>query len=419
MSIVYLRATSLLVGAVLASLFSMPSLALTLEQALALAGREAPNLMARTAELEAARQAAVPAGELPDPKLLLGLQNLPIEGEARWRLDAEPMTMGMLGVMQEVPNRAKRSARVALAQAGIDSAAAQVHIERLQVQRQTAQAWIAAQALEQRLQLFQGFYEENRLLERAVQARLAAGLGQSVDSLAARQEALLLAEREDELQLQRSQARAVLRRWVGPAADEALVGQLPDWPVEEARYRHALPQHPELQAFAPQTREAEARVRLAEADKRPDWSWELAYQQRDRAFGDMLSLQLSIDLPVFAGSRQNPRIAAQRAELLALEAEREALRREHATQLAVELAEHRLLQRAFARSRDSLLPLAEERVRLSLADYRAGRGELATLIAARREQVEAQLRHLDFVEQRALVSARLHFAYATNLESGQ
>lgn len=374
MSIVYLRVTSLLVGALLASLFSMPSLALTLEQALALAGREAPSLMARAAELEAARQAAVPAGELPDPKLLLGLQNLPIEGEARWRLDAEPMTMGMLGVMQEVPNRAKRSARVALAQAGIDSAAAQVHIERLQVQRQTAQAWIAAQALEQRLQLFQGFYEENRLLERAVQARLAAGLGQSVDSLAARQEALLLAEREDELQLQRSQARAVLRRWVGPAADEALAGQLPDWPVEEARYRHALPQHPELQAFAPQTREAEARVRLAEADKRPDWSWELAYQQRDRAFGDMLSLQLSIDLPVFAGSRQNPRIAAQRAELLALEAEREALRREHATQLAVELAEHRRLQRAFARSRDSLLPLAEERVRLSLADYRAGRG---------------------------------------------
>lgn len=419
MSIAYSRLGPLLAGAVLASLASMPSLALTLEQALLLAGREAPNLMARAAELEAARQAAVPAGELPDPKLLLGLQNLPIEGQERWRLDAEPMTMRMLGVMQEVPNRAKRSARVELARAGIDSAAAQEQVERLQVQRQTAQAWIVAQALEQRLQLFQDFYAENRLLERAVQARLAGGRGQSADSLAPRQEALALAEREDELQQQRSQARAVLRRWVGAAADESLRGPLPDWPVDEARYRHALPQHPELQAFVPQTREAEARVKLAEADRRPDWSWELAYQQRDRAFGDMLSLQLSIDLPVFAGSRQNPRIAAQRAELLALEAEREALLREHALQLAMELAEHRRLQRAVERSHEQLLPLAEQRVRLSLADYQAGRGELGELIAARRERVEAQLRHLDFLEQRALVAARLHFAYANQQERDQ
>jgi outer membrane protein, heavy metal efflux system len=405
MSIAYSRLGPLLAGAVLASLASMPSLALTLEQALLLAGREAPNLMARAAELEAARQAAVPAGELPDPKLLLGLQNLPVEGQERWRLDAEPMTMRMLGVMQEVPNRAKRSARVELARAGIDSAAAQEQVERLQVQRQTAQAWIVAQALEQRLQLFQEFYAENRLLERAVQARLAGGRGPSADSLAPRQEALALAEREDELQQQRSQARAVLRRWVGAAADESLRGPLPDWPVDEARYRHALPQHPELQAFVPQTREAEARVKLAEADKRPDWSWELAYQQRDRAFGDMLSLQLSIDLPVFAGSRQNPRIAA--------------LLREHALQLAMELAEHRRLQRAVERSHEQLLPLAEQRVRLSLADYQAGRGELGELIAARRERVEAQLRHLDFLEQRALVAARLHFAYANQQERDQ
>ncbi len=419
MFIASLRVGPLLAGAVLASLASMPTPALTLEQALLQAGREAPSLMARAAELEAARQAAVPAGALPDPKLRLGVQNLPSEGADRWRLDAEPMTMGMLGLMQEVPNRAKREARVELARAGIDSAAAQAQIERLQVQRQTAQAWIVAQALEQRLQLFQGFYGENRLLERAVQARLAAGGGRSADSLAARQEALALAEREDLLQQQRSQARAVLRRWVGAAADDALQGPLPDWPVDEARYRHALARHPELQAFAPQTREAEARVKLAEADKRPDWSWELAYQPRDRAFGDMLSLQLSIDLPVFAGSRQNPRIAAQRAELLALEAEREALWREHATELATELAEHRRLQRAVERSQVSLLPLAEQRVRLSLADYQAGRGELNELIDARRERVEAQLRHLDFLEQRALVSARLHFAYAKHQEHEQ
>jgi len=411
MSIVYFRATSLLVSAVLAPLFSLQAAALTLDQALVLAEREAPSLAAQAAGVQAARHAAEPAGELPDPKLLLGVQNLPIGGEDRWRLNAEPMTMGMLGVMQEVPSRAKRRARVEAAEAGVLSAAAQERVERLRVRRQTALAWIAARAVEQKLGLFKDIYGENELLANAVRASIASGRGQAADSVAPRQEAALLAEAEDQLLQSRAQQRAALRRWIGPRADEALSGRLPHWPVNAAHYQHNLQRHPELALFEPMTEAAQAEARQAVADKQSDWSWELAYQKRDRAFGDMVSLQLSVDLPLFPGSRQNPRIAAKQAALSQLHAERAAAEREHAQQLADDLAEYQRYERALRRSQDLLLPLAEEKVALTLAGYRAGGGELASVIVARRELIEARLKHIDYEEALALSSARLHFAF--------
>ena len=400
-----------LAGALVAALCSLPAAALTLDQALLLAEREAPSLTAQAANVQAARHAAVPAGELPDPKLTLGVQSLPIEGDDRGRFDREPMTMQMIGLMQEVPSRAKRHARVEAAEAGVLSAAAQERVERLRVRRQTALAWIAARAVEEKLSLFNDLYGENELLAKAVRASIAAGRGQAADSVAPKQEAALLAEAEDQLLQSRAQQRAALRRWIGAQADEPLSGRLPHWPVDAGHYQDKLQHHPELTLFDPMTAAAQAEVRQAVADKQSDWSWELAYQKRDRAFGDMLSLQVSFDLPLFPGSRQNPRIAAKQASLSQLHAEREAAEREHAQQLADDLAEYQRFERALSRSQDLLLPLAEEKVALTLAGYRAGANELASLIAARRELIEARLKHIDFEQARALSSARLHFAY--------
>jgi outer membrane protein TolC len=159
------------------------------------------------------------------------------------------------------------------------------------------------------------------------------------------------------------------------------------------------------------TREAQAKVREAQAEKQSDWSWELDYQRRGREFGDMLSVQLTFDLPLFPNSRQNPKIAARHAELNQLEAEREALVREHTEQLEADLAEYERLNRAVRRSHDTLLPLAKEKLGLSMASYRAGKGDLVAVIAARRELIEARLKQIDVEEQRALTSARLYFAY--------
>ncbi|MGH8354370.1 MAG: TolC family protein [Pseudomonas sp.] len=401
------------VAALAATVLALPSQAapLTLDEALRLAEDNAPSLTAQAAKLQAASSTAIPAGELPDPKLLLGVQNYPVGGPDRWSIDQDFMTMQMVGVMQEVPNRDKRRARVEVAEAAVDRAAAEGRVERLNVRQATALAWISSYSVERKQTLFQDFFRENRLLADAVRAQIAGGRAQAADAVTPKQEAAQLAEQQDELLQQRAQARAALRRWIGPAAAEPLAGSLPQWPIDAAGYAHKLPHHPALTTYAPMTREAEAKVREAVAERKSDWSWELDYQRRGREFGDMVSVQFTFDLPLFPGSRQNPKIAARHAELNQLEAEREALTREHAEQLESDLAENERLNRAVQRSQDSLLPLAKEKVALSMASYRAGTGDLAAVIAARRELIEARLKHIDFEEQRALTSARLYFAY--------
>ncbi|TWI49267.1 outer membrane protein TolC [Pseudomonas duriflava] len=399
--------------AVAVCLLAVPvfSSALTLDEAIRLAERDAPSMAARQAGIEAARSAAIPAGELPDPKLALGLQNVPIQGEDRFSLNRDSMTMQMVGVTQDVPNRDKRRARVEAAQASVSRAEAVQRVERLNVRIETALAWIEARAIERKLEVFKSLYEENRLLAKAVQARLAGNAGQISDSVVPKQEAALLAEKEDELQRSLQQARADLRRWVGAAADEPLVGNLPFWPVDTRSLTHNLERHPKLAVFDPMTQEAEAQIRQAVAEKKPDWSWQVGYQNRGREYGDMVSLQVSFDLPLFTSSRQDPKIAAKRAELSELEAERISMRREHVQELESDLAEYERLKRAVERSQKILVPLAQEKVNLALSSYRSGKADLGTVVQARRELVEARLKAIDFIEQQALTSARLHFAY--------
>lgn len=400
-------------AAVAACVLALPAAAsaLSFDEAQTLAQQQAPSLQAEAAKLQAARSDAVPAGELPDPKLLLGVQSVPIEGNDRWSLDRDGMTMSMVGLMQDVPNRDKRRARVEVANAAIQRTAAERVVEALNVRQATAQAWIASHTIERKLATFDALYAENRLLGETVRARIAGGRGQAADSVLPRQEAALLDERADELQRQRRQARAALARWIGEAASEPLEGSVPHWPLDAPALQRELHRHPQLQAYTPMTQQAQARIREATAEKKPDWSWEVDYLRRGQEFGDMVNLQVSFDLPLFTSTRQNPRIAARHAELNQLEAEREALERQFAEQLDNELAELDRLQRALTRTREVLLPLARERSELSLADYRAGRGELEALLAARRELIETRLKEIDLEGLQAIAASRLYFAY--------
>jgi len=392
---------------------------LSFNAALALPVRETPTLRAESAQVDAARQAAIPAGELPDPKLTLGLDNVPVEGVDRFSLSSEPMTMQRIGVMQEFPNNAKRGARVEVARGRIALSEAQIRITRLTVLRETAAAWIARDTVEHQLAFIDGLYGENRLFDAAVRARIAGGKGSAMEAVSARQEAAMIDARRDELVARRQQSIAALKRWVGPRADAPLEGAAPDWPIAHDALAHALHRHPELAIFDPKAQVLDAEVAEARADKKPDWALELAYQKRGAQFGDMATGQVSFDLPVFAATRQDPKIAARLAEREGLDAEREAVMREHASMLEADFAEYQRLDKAVRRQREVLLPLAGEKVNLALADWRGGKGELVNLVMARRERIDAELMAIALEGERKEVAARLHYAYGEPTLSGE
>jgi outer membrane protein TolC len=392
---------------------------LSFARAQQLALGEAPTLAAAAARLATARHELRPAGELPDPQLALGVDNLPIEGPGRYRFGDEPMAMRRLAFSQAVPNRTKRAARGAVARGDVAVSAAQAAIDRLTVRQETAQAWIDRHTAERQLARVDALRAENRLFAAAVRARLAGGAAAATDSVAPRREAADIDALQDRFEARREQALADLARVVGEAARAPLAGSVPDWPISRAALLGHLPHHPQLAAYDARQERARADIALARAARRPDWGLAVAYQQRDRQFGDMVSLEFSADLPLFAGRRQEPLIAARVAEREALAAEYDALLREHRAALEAGLAEYRRLGKAVARQRRTLLPLAAEKVALARAAWRGGQGSLGELVAARRERIDAELELIDLEGQHRQTAARLHYAYAADHASAE
>lgn len=385
---------------------------LSLADAIALASRETPTLVATAEQLEAARQAAKPAGALPDPRLILGIDNLPVDGPDQYSFSGDSMTMQRIGFMQEFPSRAKRDSRVATAESRIAVAEAQSRLARLDAMRQTVIAWIARDTAERQLAQMDALSAENRLFDAAVRARLSSGQGMATDAVAARFEAALIEDRRDGLRTRREQAIAALRQWIGSAAAERpLTGNAPDWPIDREALQHGLQHHPEFALLDAQGRTMDAEVAEARAGKRPDWSMEMAYQKRGPQFSNMVSLEVSVGLPLFAGSRQDPQVAAKRAERRALDADREAEVREHAQMLEYGLAEYHRLRSAVDRQRNVFLPIADEKVTLAMADWRGGKISVMDVIAARRERIDAGLKLIALEGEQLQVAASLHYTY--------
>ena len=89
--------------------FAQPPL--SLESAVAEAAVRSRLVSAIESQAQAAREMAAAAGQLPDPLLKLGLNNLPIDGPDRYSVTRDFMTMRSVGVMQEQNRADKPSAR--------------------------------------------------------------------------------------------------------------------------------------------------------------------------------------------------------------------------------------------------------------------------------------------------------------------
>jgi len=401
-SLLRVRAAWLLLGLPLAA-----SAGLSFDETTRLAREQAPSLLAQRSALAGAQALKPAAGTLPDPRLIVGVDNLPVSGADKFSLSRDFMTMQRIGLMQEVPNSAKREARAAGADARVQRETALLSAAQLSVQRDAALSWLAVYFAERRVARLDELERENRLLSDTLDARIASGQAMPAERTMARQEALVLADRRDDAKRDIAKARAALRRWVGARANEALAGEPPDMSVRPEQVRDDLHRHAEIAPYDAMQAVAQAEVGEAAAEQRGDWAWELVYSRRPQ-YSDMMSIQISFDLPWQAGQRQQPQVLARQKEVLRIEAERDETLRRHREEIEAQLAELQALDAQRVRLDGIGQALAAERVVLALASYQAGRGNLGDVLIARREAAETQLRLLDLDAQRLALRVRLN-----------
>lgn len=384
---------------------------LSLDAAVELALRSAPQLHARMDSLEAAQDMAISAGRLPDPQLILGIDNLPVSGPDALSTTRDAMTMRKVGLMQEFPSAGKRRMQRRRAQAEAGVADAEFQQSRLEIARDVALAWIRRATAEASLRDLMALEPEVALQAQAARAAVSAGRNTSADALAAETEVGQFANRLLEMRSEIRKASLELGRWIDVDPSQPL-GDMPSFdqlPLPAAVLLSTADQQGPMLSYEPRLAAARADVELARAERHPDWSAELVFAKRAPDLSSMVMLQFRIGLPVFTRHRQDPMISARRADLRRLEAEHEAALRAYRTELQQMLTEWELLGSQIRRYEQDLLPLARERSRAVLAAYRAGRGELRAVLDARRQEIEFLVEHARLEGERGRDWAFLRF----------
>jgi cobalt-zinc-cadmium efflux system outer membrane protein len=339
---------SLLRAAVLAAVLLPAGAAgaapLTLDQAVELAARRAPMARAARAGATGAAEMARAAGQLPDPMLSLGLDNVPATGRDRFSTGAEEMTMKRIGIAQEWVPAEKRAAREAAAQAMAGREAAMEQVAAAEARMQAAMAYVDAYFAVRALVLTTLNEHHAREALATGRGRLATVSGNPAEVLALAS-ALAVAEDESaELRQQQAASAVALQRWTGLAADELAEPRLADLPPPD----RFVESHPSVVARQRDIDVARQDVQVARLDRRPNWTYEVSYGQR-LGRPDLVSLGVNIPLPLAPEERQDRETAARQALVDRAEAELEEARRGAAAEHATLAGEAQRLQERIVR----------------------------------------------------------------------
>jgi cobalt-zinc-cadmium efflux system outer membrane protein len=383
---------------------------LTFDAAIQRAAREAPSLQASEAGVEAARSSAIAAGRLPDPTLSVGIDNFPVSGPPAFTFSRDEMTMVRLGVEQTFPNPAERRAERGRAQADIGVSEANLAIETQNVRLETALAWIDLYYAKQRLAQLELLDESLGDLQATVTARLASGSARPSQALEPEQLRAAINDRRSEVTADVAKARARLAGLTGDP-DVDVAGDPPLLEVDGPGLRTGLASLPRLRALDAEARVADADIALARADKQPDWRIGTSYGRRDPAYGDMVSVTVSIDLPLFGGRRQDPLIAARESEASRAQLMRVAGERDLLAAFDGDLADHAMHHQRLMNARETLVPLAKRRAELDMASYAAGTLDLGSALLSTLALAEAEVEALSREADVARDAVRINFTY--------
>lgn len=387
---------------------------LTLVAAQRLAVERSRQLTGRDSAVFAFREMAVAAGQLPDPMLKLGIQDLPVTGSDRFSLGRDSFTMRQVGVTQELTRADKRRTRSERFEREAERGLAEKTANLATVQRAAAVAWLERYYAEAIDLIIREQAKEAQLEIEAADSAYRSGRGNQADVFAARSAVVMLEDRQSESDRRIRTAQTALARWVGAASDAPL-GSKPDITrlrLETDTLDTQLAHHPQIAVLNKQIEIAQADVNVARANRKADWSVELMYSNRGSAYSDLISVGVVIPLQWDRKNRQDRELSAKLAMASQAEAERdETLRDDIAAVRAQVEAWQNGLERQRRYERD-LVTLAKQRTDATVGAYRGGKASLAAdVLPARRNEIDVRMQALQLEMETAKLWAQLNFLF--------
>jgi outer membrane protein TolC len=402
---------SALLALTLASTISQAQTAgINLEQALQMATQRSASSQAAQASVQASREMAAKSDQLPDPMLKFGVDNLPVNGPDKFSLSRDFMTMRRVGIEQQFVSSDKRAARAGRGQLAVESEEANYLTNVAKIREETAMAWINVLYAQRTVALLKAVENEAAQDATTGQAALRGGKTGASEVLQAQ---LTLSQAQDRTrkgeQALRS-ARTALARWVAAPVESVagalppLTSHVPNFPLEDLEKYH-----PMLLSARRAITLADAETNVATKERNPDWSFEAGYAQRGRPYSNMVSVGVSIPIPVNRAQRQDRDIAEKSALGTKARMQYEDALRELQAEIQDQSLTLASLKERATQLKTQLLPTASQQVEVATAAYQSGTGNLAAVFNARRMALDAQMQVLDVEKEAATTWAKLEY----------
>ena len=293
---------------------------LSLSQAVALStSHDEPSLLAHRAQAESIRAASLSQSSLPDPKVKLGLANLPYHD---LRFNQDPMTQIKLGLHQDIPSGTRRRL---IRERGLESAKIFTHqatAERLLIIREVRYLWGQLLFTHHSTRFLLEKQEKLADLSRSLADNYISGRENAQNMLLLDAEMALLEDSLEQMAQEENITRLKLARHIGGRAMTAVpVGNYAQFtmPPTLSNLEDNLLNHPALQQQNAKIRAKNKNIGLAQEDYKPNWGIDIGYGFRSGGRSDLLTAMVTFDLPIFTGNRQDKKLYAARKSKLAAE----------------------------------------------------------------------------------------------------
>ncbi|WP_111978750.1 TolC family protein [Algibacillus agarilyticus] len=421
---------------------------LTFEKTIKLAQKFDPWLTGNRHKQKAIESMSTATSTLPDPKVSVGLVNMPTDS---FDFNQEGMTQAKIGITQMFPRGDTLD---------IKSEQLLIQSEAYPYQRQDRSAkvavsvgslWLNAYLIQQSIALIEKDRALFEQLSDVAEASYSASYGRTrqQDIIRAQLELTRLDERLDKLRQQKSRYEGMLMQWLSVFSTESednlsvndaslhnvpLSNLLPqiDLLNHELVYKKSwhnsndliplLSVHPAVIALDKKIKATKTGIRLAEQKYKPEWGVNASYGYRDddlmgQSRADLFSVGISFDLPLFTENRQDKEVQSAISETEAVKSEKILLLRELLGSFSSAKGRLLRLQDRKKLYSSQLLPQIHEQAEASLTAYTNDDGDFAEVVRSRIAVLNAEIDNLALNVEEQKITLELNYLFIGNLNT--
>jgi outer membrane protein TolC len=400
------------ISAVIITTLPGVAFALSLAQAEQLA-LEADPLIKRYSASSRSHDAESSAnGTLPDPKLRLGMFNVPLDS---FSTTEDPSTQLRIGIQQEFPRGDTTDLKQQQSKWLAQAAMAQANDEKLKLLMNVRDAYLNLYYEIQAGSIVNETRELFVKLAKITEDQYAAGRVNQQDVIRADLELSRLEDRATKIQGNEDEYRAYLAQWVGDIAWQDIDSDfpvLPDVP-DNVDINELLTQHPSVMAETAKVEASRTMIEVTRQDYKPGVGAFVEYRKRfgENADGsdrsDMMAAMVTVDIPLFTENRQDKNVAAREESANAARYSRDDRLRVLKRKLEKDRAIYRRLGEREMIYRNKLVSSAANNAEASLNAYQSGVTEFTTLMRAGITELDVRLENLRIQVDRLRTQARL------------